>query len=469
MGQEAAKPAKKTKQEMMINDPIPGLVTKMAIPTIIAMLITSFYSLADTYFVGQIGTDATAAVGVVFPLMAIIQAFGFFFGHGSGNAISRRLGAGETRTAEKLASCGIISAITCGIIILILGTVFARPLSLALGSTESMLPYTMAYLKVLLIGAPFLAGSFVLNNQMRFQGNATLSMLGIASGSILNVILDPILIFTFNMGVMGAALATVIGQALSLLVLTVGYIRAKCVKVRFSDIRYLPEQFREITAGGLPSLFRQGLASLATVILNQVAAPFGAAAIAAMSVVGRISFFANSAILGFGQGFQPVCGFNYGAGNYKRVKEAFYFTVKVATGGLLVLSLLGFIFAEDLIALFRPDDPNAIAIGTLALRCNCVTLPLSAWVNMGNMLAQTCKWTAPATILASARQGLCLIPAVLILPIFFDLFGIQVAQAVADIIAFVIATIIYFKVIHRLDESKQPAQNIEEDKAQIKE
>lgn len=459
MSQEAATSAKKTKQEMMMNDPIPGLVTKMAVPTIIAMLITSFYSLADTYFVGQIGTDATAAVGVVFPLMAVIQAFGFFFGHGSGNAISRRLGAGETRTAEKLASCGIISAITCGILILILGTIFAKPLSFALGSTESMLPYTMAYLKVLLIGAPFLAGSFVLNNQMRFQGNAMRSMIGIASGSILNVILDPILIFNFDMGVEGAALATVIGQAVSLLVLTIGYIRAKCVKVRLSDIRYLPEQFREITAGGLPSLFRQGLASLATVTMNQVAVPFGAAAIAAMSVVGRISFFANSAILGFGQGFQPVCGFNYGAGNYKRVKEAFYFTVKVATVGLLVLSILGFIFAEDLITLFRPDDPEAIKIGTLALRCNCITLPITAWVNMGNMLAQTCKWTAPATILASARQGLCLIPAVLILPQIFGLFGIQVAQAVSDVISFIIATVIYFRVISRLDESKEIAQN----------
>lgn len=459
MARETANKTKKTKQEMMINDSIPGLVTRMAVPTIISMLITSFYSLADTYFVGQIGTDATAAVGVVFPLMAVIQAFGFFFGHGSGNAISRRLGAGETRTAEKLASCGIISAITCGIIILILGTVFAKPLSLALGSTESMLPYTMAYLKVLLAGAPFLAGSFVLNNQMRFQGNATRSMIGIASGSILNVILDPILIFNFDMGVEGAALATVIGQAVSLIILSFGYVRANCIKVRISDIRYLPEQFKEITAGGLPSLFRQGLASLATVTLNLVAVPFGAAAIAAMSIVGRISFFANSAILGFGQGFQPVCGFNYGAGNYKRVKEAFYFTVKVATIGLIVLSSLGFVFAEEMITVFRPDDPEAIKIGTLALRCNCMTLPLTAWVNMGNMLAQTCKWTAPATILASARQGLCLIPAVLILPNIFDLFGIQIAQAVSDVISFIIATVIYFKLIPRLNDKDTPADN----------
>lgn len=454
MSQEAVSSAKKTKQEMMTNDPIPGLVTRMAIPTIISMLITSFYSLADTYFVGQIGTDATAAVGVVFPLMAVIQAFGFFFGHGSGNAISRHLGAKDVRTAEKLASCGIIAAIACGIIIMIFGTIFARPLSLALGSTESMLPYTMAYLKVLLAGAPFLAGSFVLNNQMRFQGNATRSMIGIASGSVLNVILDPIFIFTFDMGVTGAALATVIGQTVSLIILTIGYIKANCVKVRFSDIRYLPEQIREITAGGLPSLFRQGLASLATITLNLVSVPFGAAAIAAMSVVGRISFFANSAILGFGQGFQPVCGFNYGAGNYKRVKEAFYFTVKVATIGLVILSALGFIFAEELITIFRPDDMEAIAIGTLALRCNCITLPLTAWVNMGNMLAQTCKWTAPATILASARQGLCLIPAVLILPSFFDLFGIQIAQAVSDVVSFIIATVIYFKLIPRLDDKE---------------
>ena len=438
------------KQHMMATAPIPGLIARLSVPTIISMLITSFYNMADTFFVGKLGTSATAAVGVVFPLMSIIQALGFLFGHGSGNSVSRKLGAQKIDEAEHLASCGFFSSLVCGLFILIGGQLFLEPLSRILGSTDTILPYTKQYLSVILIGAPYMTASLTMNNLLRFQGSAFYAMIGITTGAVLNVIRDPVFIFVFDMGIAGAAWATILSQLVSFVLLLVGMKVSNCVPLRMKNMKYLPSLIGQIFGGGLPSLCRQGLASLATVALNLAAGPYGDAAIAAMSIVMRIAFFAGSTVIGFGQGFQPVCGFNYGAGNIKRVKEAFWFCVKLATGVLIVLAILGFVFSGDLVAIFRKDDLEVIEIGTLALRMQCVTLPLTGWIILNNMLFQTIGRTVPASVLAASRQGIFFLPAVLILPFFFGIRGVQCAQAVADAAAFVLALVLNRKLMPTL-------------------
>ena len=405
--------------------------------------------MADTFFVGRIGTSATAAVGVAFPVMAVIQALGFFCGHGSGNSISRKLGAQKNDAAEELAATGFFGGLLLGVLVLIFGLLFLTPLSRILGSTDTILPYTKEYLRIILIGAPWMTVQFVLNNQMRFQGNAFYAMIGVGFGAILNIILDPILIFGFQMGIAGAAAATVISQLISFCLLFAGVRFSGCIPIRLKNIRLSRERLREITGGGLPSLFRQGLGSVAAMTLNIAANPYGDAAIAAMSVVSRIFMFAISALIGFGQGFQPVCGFNYGAKKYGRVREAFWFCVKISTVFLGILAVLGLLLSGHLIGIFR-DDPEVIRIGTVAVRFQCATLILNGWIVMNNMMTQTMGKTFYASLLASARQGLFFIPALLILPWIFGLTGIQSAQAAADVFAFLLSVVLYRKVMDEL-------------------
>lgn len=301
-----------------------------------------------------------------------------------------------------------------------------------------------------------MTAQFVLNNQIRFQGNAFYAMIGVGTGAVLNIILDPILIFGFRMGISGAALATVFSQLISFFLLLAGVHFSGCIPIRLKNVRFHRERLREIAGGGLPSLFRQGLGSVATMTLNIAANPYGDAAIAAMSVVSRIFMFAISALIGFGQGFQPVCGFNYGAKKYGRVREAFWFCVKVSTIFLFALSILGFLLSGHLIGIFR-DDPEVIRIGTAAVRFQCATLILNGWIVMNNMMTQTMGKTFYASLLASARQGLFFIPILLILPRILGLIGIQSAQAAADLFAFLLSVVLYRKVTAELnaEEEKQ--------------
>ena len=441
------------KQKMMLTAPVEGLICRMAVPTIISMLITALYNMADTYFVGKLGSNAaTGAVGVALPLMAIIQATGFFFGHGSGNSISRHLGAGDVEDAEKLAACGFAGAIGAGLIICVLGQLLIEPLARLLGSTATILPYAKEYMRYILFAAPYMTAALVLNNQLRLQGNANFAMIGITSGAVLNVALDPLFIFTFDMGVAGAAAATALSQLVSFVILLWALKRAGCVPLRFRYVCCMPSVMGQIFGGGLPSLVRQGLASLSVMMLNRAAGPYGDAAIAAMSIVGRICQFAGSAVIGFGQGFQPVCGFNYGAGKRERVEKAFWFGVKVASAVLLVTAVVGFVLSDRLIALFRQGDAEVIAIGSFALRCQCVTLPLVGWVIMNNMMFQTCGYTSPASLLAAARQGLFFIPAVMLLPLPLGLLGVQISQSISDLLAFSLAVYIYKKYEPRMWE-----------------
>lgn len=441
------------KYNQMTTTPVPKLICSLAVPTIISMLVTSFYNMADTFFVGKLDTQSTAAVGVVFSVMAIIQAVGFFFGHGSGNYISRKLGSRELEEASAMAANGFFLSFFSGILIALLGIIFSSPLSVALGSTPTILPYTQKYLRIILTGAPFMTSSLVLNNQLRFQGRASFAMVGIVTGAVINIILDPVLIFAFHMGVSGAAAATVFSQFCSFLLLVVMTRKSESIVIRFKNLKVNTYFIKEIFKGGVPSLCRQGLASIAVIFLNHAAGTYGDAAIAGMSIVNRITMFANSALIGFGQGFQPVCGFNYGAKLYGRVREGFYFCVKYAFVFLVVVSLLCGIFAPDIVALFRKEDAEVIETGALALRLQCIAFPLNAWIVMSNMMLQSIGKALKASIVAGARQGYFFIPYILILPACFGLPGVQVTQAVADVSTLILSIPLTLSVLKEMKEA----------------
>ena len=439
------------KFSQMTEPPVHRLICKLAIPCIISMLVTSFYNMADTFFVGMLKSNAaTGAVGVVFSMMAIIQAVGFFFGHGSGNYISRELGKKNYEEASNMAATGFYSALAAGVLICIVGQIFLEPLAYLLGSTDTILPYTKDYLRVILLGAPWMTASLVLNNQLRYQGSAMYAMVGIVSGAVLNIGLDPLLIFTFKMGVAGAGWATIISQFVSFCLLYIGVGRGSNIHIHISKVKFKLFYFKHIIQGGLPSLARQCLASVATISLNHAAGLLNDdAVIAAMGVVQRIMMFGASAMIGFGQGFQPVCGFNFGAKLYHRVKEGFWFCVKSSFGFLVIVSALMFIFAADLISLFR-DDPTVIECGATALRFQCISFPAQSWIVMSNMMEQSIGRTVPATFLAAARQGVFFIPVVWILFAAFGLLGIQMAQAFSDLLTLLCAIPIHIHVMRTL-------------------
>lgn len=447
--------AQAAKLKNMTEAPVKQLILKLAGPTMVSMMITSIYNLADTFFMGRIGTSATAAVGIAFPLMSIIQAIGFMFGHGSGNYISRALGAQKTEEAEIMASMGFFSALIGGILFSWTGLLFLHPLVRLLGATETMMSYATQYVRIILIGAPWMCASLVLNNQLRFQGNAFFSMIGITSGGILNIILDPLLIFVLNMGIQGAALATIISQLASFCLLFAGTRKSDNLNIHFRNFRPRLRYYVEMFKGGAPSLCRQGIASIATTVMNHSAGIYGDAAVAAISIVTRIMQFFNSMMIGFAQGFQPVCGFNYGAKKYKRVREGFFFCVRVCTVFLTIVAVAAFIFAPMIIRQFRKEDLDVLQIGVLSLRLQCLTLPLSALVMVSNMMMQVLAKVGRASVLALARQGLFLLPLLLILPGFFGLLGIQIAQPISDLISFSLALILETGLLRQLKQNEQ--------------
>ena len=425
--------------EYLTQTPVPQLVCRLAVPTILSMLVTGLYNSADTFFVGRISTQATAAVGLVFSVMAMIQALGFFCGQGSGSFLSRLLGAGKKQEAAEAAATGFTLALIIGVIVAVLGNLLAAPLGYALGAGPSTIHDTLIYMRIILIGAPFMIAQFVINNQLRYQGSAAYAMIGLLAGAIINIGLDPLLMFVFDLGVAGAAIATVSGQAISFVVLLIGSMHGENIHLKLSNVRMNRYYLGEIVNSGLPALFRQGLAAVSTLLLNQMAGMMGGdAAIAGMSVVTRVLMLLSSAMIGFGQGYQPVCGFNYGAGLYARVKEGFYFCVKYGTIFLTAMSALCLAFAPQIVGFFR-DDPAVIAVGTVALRAQAVTLPLMAAIVLANMMLQSMGKGLKASITSSSRNGIFFIPLILILPRFFGLFGVEITQACADALSFMLA------------------------------
>lgn len=439
----------------MVTQPVNLLILRLAIPTIISMTVTALYNLADSYFIGHISTQATAGVGIAFAYQSIIQAIGFFFGSGSGNYISRALGAKHQKDATKMASIGFFTAFIIGVVIGVIGLLFIAPISRFLGATSDIEQQSINYLTYLLIAAPFMISQMVLNNQLRLQGNAMYAMIGLTSGAILNIIIDPIFIFRLEMGVAGASLATLISQMVSWSILL--YMTSLKGNVHISINLFRPTlyYYKAILAGGLPSLLRQALGAVATIMLNHSAAyyaPMGeeSSTIAAFAVVSRIMFFALSIILGLGQGFQPVCGYNWGAKYYDRVRDSYLFTIRISTITILLMSTVGYIFAPEIVAFFRDEDPLLIEIGAQTLRWQAIAFPLVGLTTPTNMLLQNISRTIPATVLAMGRQGLFFVPAVLILPRLYGVRGLEITMAVADALTFVLALPFAINIIKEL-------------------
>ncbi len=440
---------------MMTQAPVKRLILKMSVPTIISMLVTSIYNMVDSFFVGHLSTEAVAGVGVAFAYMAFINACGFFFGHGSGNYISRALGARHTENAGKMAATGFLSPLILGALAGALGLLFLNPLSHALGATEQILPSSNAYLRYILLATPFMMSSLTLNNQLRLQGNARFGMIGIASGALLNIALDPLFIFVLDMGVSGASLATAVSQCFGWSILLWGTSREGNVHIRLRNFTPTWEYYEQIIRGGLPSLARQALAVVATICLNRMAVHYAdpgneASVVAAFSIVTRVIMMSYALIIGLGQGFQPVCGYNYGAKLYGRVKESYMFCLTLSTAVLIVLATLGYHFAPDIIALFRSEDPELIRVGSHAMRWQCIAFPLMGLCTATNMLLQNINYTWQATFLSMCRQGICFLPAVFIAPWLWGLTGLEAAQAIADAMTFLISLPFAIWIIRKL-------------------
>ena len=434
----------------MTETPIPKLILSLAAPTILSMLITSIYNLADTFFVGQISTSASGAVGVVSSLMAIIQALGFMLGHGAGSIISRSLGSQNTKAATRFASTSFFTALTFGLILAVVGLTTLPHFMMLLGSTETILPHACAYARPILIAAPLMMSSLVMNNILRYEGKASFAMIGLVTGGVLNMVLDPVFIFGFGLGTAGAGIATALSQSISFCILLSMFLRGKTVsQFRLSAVTRSPAEFGTILMTGLPSFGRQGLNSIGGMLLNIAARSYGDAAVAGMSIVSRIFMFIISVAIGTGQGFQPVAGFNYGARKYRRVEKACVFTMCASFCFLSVIIAACWFNAEALIKLFR-DDPEVTAIALPAFRYQCFACFLQPVIVAGNMLFQSIGKSGRATFLACCRQGVFFIPLILTLPRMFGLLGIEICQPIADVLTFVVTVPFLFPFLHQL-------------------
>ena len=407
----------------MTETPIPKLILSLAAPTILSMLITSIYNLADTFFVGQISTSASGAVGIVSSLMAILQALGFMLGHGSGSIISRSLGSQNTDAATRFASTSFFTALVFGGIITAAGLLTLPDFMMLLGSTETILPHACAYARYILLAAPIMMSSLVMNNILRYEGKASFAMIGLVTGGLLNIALDPLFIFGLGMGTAGAGLATALSQTISFCILLSMFLRGKTVsQFRITAVTHSPAEFGTILMTGMPSFGRQGLNSIGGMLLNIAARGYGDAAVAGMSIVSRIFMFIISVAIGTGQGFQPVAGFNYGAKKYHRVQQACLFTMAASFCFLSVILTACWFNAETLIRLFR-DDPEVTAVALPAFRYQCFAMLLQPVIVAGNMLFQSIGKSGRATFLACCRQGVFFIPLILTLPRAFGPAG----------------------------------------------
>lgn len=439
----------------MTERPVKLLVCQMAVPTIIAMVTTALYNVVDAAFIGRLSTEGTAGIGISFAYMTFIQALGFFFGHGSGNYISRALGAKDVSSASVVASVGFFTPFLLGMLAAAVCLPNLSALSRLLGAPEDVVPYADDYLRYIVVATPFMMSALTLNNQLRLQGNARFGMVGIVSGAILNIALDPLFIFGCGMGVSGASLATAVSQLFAWGLLLYGTFKPESVHVGLRSFKPSLKVYYEISRGGSPSLFRQVFNCAAAVSLNYCAALYApegqeASAVAAFAVVTRIMMFAFSVVLGFCQGFQPVCGFNYGARKYDRVRESWLFATCVGIAFLLVISAIGLLFAPQIVALFRAEDPALIAIGAVTLRWQCAAFPLVGLFTATGMLFQNIRMTFPATLLSICRNGLFFLPAILLLPLWLGLQGVQMAQAVADVLTFILAVPYAFWINRKL-------------------
>lgn len=438
------KETKEQRRERIITAPLLPLLIKTAIPTIIGMLVTVIYNLTDTFWIGKLDNKSmTAAVGIVFAFVSFIQALGFWFGYGSGNVMSRKLGEKNELEAEIISSNGVVLAAVTGIVLMIPMLIFVEPLAALLGgnTSESLMKYTVEYLRIMLIAVPFSLFATTVYNQLRLCGNVKDGMLGLLAGILANIILDPVLIIIFRMEMLGAGLATLIGQIIGTAVLTFLSYRHGNIPVRFNRCNFRGGRLYHILAGGAPNFSRQGITSIASVLLNVAAADFGEATIAAFTVSSRVAALGYMVMIGFGQGFQPICAMNYGAKKYDRVSKAFRLTVGIGTGLMVIAAAVCAVFANPLVGIFS-NDGEVIRIGAEILRWQCVSFPFLAFYAVSSMYMQNCGKYMTSLIISISRQGIFYIPLLFALGAVLGDLGLYIVQPVSDILSFVLAAII---------------------------
>ena len=448
MSQESERSAK---YREMVESPVEPLILRMAIPSVISLLITSVYNLADTYFVGRLGTSATGAVGIVYPLMTLNLALGLMFGKGTGTLMGRQLGSREIRKAEQTAAQGLVSVLCLLSVLMALGLIFIHPLVELLGATDSMRGFTVIYARYILISMPFKAAATSLSYILRFQG--------FASGAVLNILLDPLLMFGLGMGFAGAGAATMIGEIVTFFVLLWQCTRGDCIPIRLNRFRFSWKTLKEIFGGGFSSLLKNGLSSVASVLLNRAARPYGDAVIAAFIIVNRLVHMCQQIYFGLGEGYQTVCSYNYGAKQYHRVRQGFWYCIKVGAA-LLVMIAVAFLFPEELIGLFRKDDPEVIYYGSRILRASMATLSLLPVCATGFVMLQGIGRNRDAAIVGSGRQGLFLLPLILILPRLFRVNGLIAVQPCSDVLSTALGAWILRPNLRRLKALEENHQGI---------
>ena len=447
------------RRNMMLNDPISRVIPKMAVPTIVAFLITSIYSLADTYFVSSLGTNATAAVSVNASLDQLIMMCGSMVAMGANSYIARLLGQGDEKKASQVLSTSFFAAFFLGVLLLIFGSIFMTPMVRLLGATPTCEEYAIDYATYILLAAPFMASNFVMNQCLRSEGSATLSMVGMGFGGILNIVLDPIFIFGLDMGVAGASLATAISKFVSFAILIFPYVtKRSLLNLSIKHFRPNWDIVSNVVSVGSSSLFRNGLNVVSAILLNRIAGGISDSVLAAVGVTNKIMMFPFCIILGFGNGFQPVAGFNWGAKRYDRVQESYKFSSRVSLIGSLAMAAVIAVFCDQLIVLFAGTDDYMRRIGGFCILAQCIALPVHAWVAMVNMLCVGLGNAKGAFWLATARQGTCFIPILFPLAWAFGEYGIASVQALADVLSIALAIPIAIAMTKKIKTAQQALQ-----------
>lgn len=450
------------RRSMMLNQPVYKVIPKMAVPTIVAFLINSIYSLADTYFVSSLGTNATAAVSVNASLDQLIMMCGSMLALGANSYIARLLGQGKDKKASEVLSTAFFLAAAIGATLMVFGTIFMVPMVRLLGATPTCEQYSVDYATYVLIAAPFMATSFVMNQCLRSEGSATLSMIGMGFGGVLNCVLDPIFIFGFDMGVAGASLATAISKVVSFAILVFPYItKRSLLRLSIRNFHFRMDILGNIVSVGSSSMFRSGLAVVAGIMLNDMAGDISDSVLAGIGVSTKVMMFPFSIILGFGSGFQPVVGFNWGARRYDRVKQCYDFSSWVALIGAIVMGLGIAVFSDQIVMVFAGSDPEMLEIGSLCIRLQCIALPVHAWVTVVNMLCTGLGNAVGAFILATARQGTCMVPVLFPLAHFFGAYGLSSVQAVADFLTLILAIPICIIMMRKIKIARVNEENIQ--------
>ncbi len=435
----------------ILNKPLLPLLISMAIPTIIGMLISVTYNLTDAFFIGMLDNKSmTAAIGVVFSFVSIIQAIGFWFGYGSGNVMSKKLGEKKWDEAEIISSLGLVFAITSGVLISIIAGVFVKPIAYFIGGSASkdLLIFTTDYLKIMMISIPFTLYAITLYNQLRLCGNPKDGLIGLLSGILTNIMLDPIFIFVFRMGFIGVAYATLTGHIIASVVLTILSRKNHNIPARLNRAKINKERLYHILVGGAPNFARQAITSLSLVLLNIVAARYGESLLAALAISSRIIAFATMIMVGWAQGFQPICAMNYGAKKYDRVKKAYRLTVSIGVVFLSISAILLFIVSETLVA-YLSKNQIVIDMGAKLLRIQTLTLPLFAFLATSSMLMQNVGNYFSALIISTSRQGTIYLPLLLLLPMIFGEFGIYLLQPTADALSVIPTFYIVYKFLKK--------------------